>query len=120
MESCMVRNVYNFKNGIEAYNYLIQLLDYKFPDFEVIKTSEVDILRSKFGYFDVYILYKNAKFIIRCERGVLHYECEFDNQKIGLHHFNQGMNDVLAFSKENLEYTLLVFKRYVDEKSLFS
>ena len=115
----MVVNVYNFKNGIEAYNYLIQLLNFKFPDFEVIKTSEVDMLRSKFGYFDVSILYKDAKFIIRCERGELHYECEFDNQKIGLHHFDQEMNDVLAFSKENLEYTLLVFKRYLDEKGLF-
>ncbi|MCA0365325.1 MAG: hypothetical protein LCH67_14885 [Bacteroidetes bacterium] len=69
--------------------------------------------RSKFGYFDIGILYKNAKLNIKCERGVLHYECKIDKEKIGLHHFDEGMNNVLAFSKENLEYTLSVFKRYV-------
>lgn len=112
----MVNNVYDFKNGLEAQNYLKQLLVLQFPEFKVIKISEVDILTSKFGYFDISLLYKDVHFKIKCERGVLHYNCEIDNQKIGLHHFDQEMNDVLAFSKTNLEYTLSVFKRFVDSQ----
>lgn len=115
----MVANIYNFKNGLEAYNHLLQLLDLKFPEFEVSKISEVDISRSKFGYFDISVLYKNAKFNIGCKRGVLHYECEINNKKIGLHHFDEGMNNVLAFSKENLAFTLSVFKCFVDSQNRY-
>ncbi len=72
--------------------------------------------KNKFGFFAIWILYKKIEFKICCERGILHYKLEVDNTEIGLHHFDEKMNDVLAFSKENIEYTLNVIKRYINEK----
>jgi len=115
MEISMVNNIYNFRNGEEAFSYLINLVDSKFSEFTVTKKTEVDIQKSKFGFFAIWLLYKEIEFKIVCERGELHYELKFDNVEIGLHHFDEEMNEVLAFSKENLDCTLSVFKRFVDQ-----
>lgn len=116
MESNMVNNTYNFRDGEEAFSYLINLIAEKFSEFIVTKKTDIDMQKSKFGFFAIWILYKKIEFKICCERGILHYKLEVDNTEIGLHHFDEKMNDVLAFSKENIEYTLNVIKRYINEK----
>ncbi|WP_367914950.1 hypothetical protein [Leadbetterella sp. DM7] len=88
----------------------------KFSEFIVTKKTDIDMQKNKFGFFAIWILYKKIEFKICCERGILHYKLEVDNTEIGLHHFDEKMNDVLAFSKENIEYTLNVIKRYINEK----
>lgn len=121
MESDMVNRLINnridFQDANEAFQYLKDTLKLDYPSFIITSESFNAVSVSKFGLFEIWLEYNGVQFKIGCERGVLLHQVNKGKEELRLHHFDKGMNDVLAFSRKNIQYTISVFKRFVEEQS---
>jgi hypothetical protein len=125
MGNCMVEklidNKYNFENAELAFAYMKDSVGKIFPEFVLIDSNfslSSNSYFSKFGFFYLKYQRNNIEFKLECEKGVLLHEINISNSIIKLHSFDDRMNEVLACSEKNIQFTLSVLKRFIEEQNL--
>lgn len=114
----MVNFIADNKSSLESSNALHRVKNFfnaKLVNFNLI--SEVDYGNQYDGFC---IVYNNGKINVtfRSSWQGLDYEILMNGATIMLSDFDSEFRNIIACSESNLDFTLSVFKRFVDEKSI--
>lgn len=118
MENSMVNFVVDNKTPLENKDALLQIKNFfcrELPYFELSEEFDGD---NNYNGFRIQYEKKEGIIVLSSSWRGMEHEIVIDGKVFSLLNFEPQMRDILSCSETNLNFTLSVLKRFIDEQSL--